>query len=139
MHVPKAYLIDRYNILVRISTDFLMSLLLCVWIHNERRDLQFKVDSEEPILRNFTWKFYFILKVFSFLQRKCYPLTRCIKNAADQRWSNVIFFIWENITQILKKGKGIPCVYHLWRSAARLLIFRLNFFNAFFNNQKQIF
>ena len=43
------------------------------------------------------------LMVFAFLQRKCHPLTRCIKKIADQPClSNFLFE--KGRTQILKKG-----------------------------------
>ena len=31
--------------------------------------------------------------MFSFLQRRCHPLTRCIKKIADQPCYNVIFYL----------------------------------------------
>ena len=51
------------------------------------------------------------LMVFSFLQRKCHPLTRCINKIADQPCYNVIFLFEKNITQIFEKG--MHCVYCL--------------------------
>ena len=36
---------------------------------------------------------YLSFIMFSFLQRKCHPLTRCIKNIADQPCYNVIFYM----------------------------------------------
>ena len=44
------------------------------------------------------------LMVFSFLQRRCHPLTRCIKKSADQLCYNVIFLLEKDRKQIFKKG-----------------------------------
>ena len=77
---------------------------------------------------------YFIvnLMVFSFLQRRCQPLTRCIKKIADQPSYNVIF-IWEWQNRNIKKGYA--CLYHLLRSVARSLLFRLHILSAWFYKQ----
>ena len=42
------------------------------------------------------------LMVFSFLQRKCYPPTSCIKKIADQPCYNAIFYLKEHNTNIRK-------------------------------------
>ena len=38
--------------------------------------------------------------LFSFQQRKCHPLTRCIKRIADQPCYNVVFIVREHNTNI---------------------------------------
>ena len=66
---------------------------------------------------------FVILMVFSFLPRRCHPLTSCIKRITHQPYYNVIFFEKDR-RQILKS------VYHLLKSAARLLLFRLHILRA---------
>ena len=104
---------------------------------------RFRTSGEMPSIHSFILLFFseftasptsVILMVFSFLQRKCYPLTRCIKNIADQPCYNVIFFE-KGRTQILKKGYA--CVCHLLRSVARSLFFRHHILSACFYNQKK--
>ena len=73
----------------------------------------------------------FKLMVFSIPQRKCHPVTRCIKKFADQPCYNVTFYLRSR-----SRRKGMPCVYHLLRSIARSLIFQLHFLSAFFYNKK---
>ena len=84
-------------------------------------------------INNSEWLKSFIniysLLVFSFLQRKCCPHTRCIKKIANQPCYNVIFLFVKNRTQMLKKS--MACVYHLFKSVARSLLFRLRILSAF--------
>ena len=76
------------------------------------------------------------LMMISFLQRRCHPVTRCIKKIADQPCYNAIF-LFEHRTHILKKVYA--CVYHLLKSIARLLHFRLQISSACFYNQNKFF
>ena len=46
--------------------------------------------NDKYFLRNFSWQFHFTLMMFSFLQRRCHPLTRCIKIAEILLTSPVI-------------------------------------------------
>ena len=76
------------------------------------------------------------LMVISFLQRRCHPVTKCIKKLLN---SPVImyFFIWEGQNTNIKKGYS--CVDHLLRSIARSLLFRLQILSACFYIKKTIF
>ena len=47
------------------------------------------------------------------------------------------FLFEKNITQIFKNG--MPCVYYLLRSVARLVIFELHFLRTCFYNKKKNF
>ena len=61
------YIIGHYNPSVKII-DLVshITYVVCVNFIHKRRDLQFKVDSERQIfLRNFSWQFYFTLRVFA--------------------------------------------------------------------------
>ena len=51
------------------------------------------------------------LMLFSFLQRRCHPLTSCTKKIADQPCYNVIFLFQKDRTQILKKGMSVFTTY----------------------------
>ena len=75
------------------------------------------------------------LMVFSFLQRRSHPLTKCIKKIANHPCYNVFFFIWEGQNTNIKKG--YTRVYHLLRSVARSILFRLHISSTCFYNQKK--
>ena len=76
------------------------------------------------------------LMVFSFLQRRFHPLKRCIIKLLTS--PVIMYFLFEkDRTQILKRG--MPCVYHLLRSVARSLLFRLHISSACFYNQKKFY
>ena len=133
--------------------------------------------------------------VFSFLQRRCYPLTRCIKKIANQPCHNVIFYLQttehtyiigrynplvriidlvSHITYVMCVNfihkwrdlqfkvdskrqvfcetfhgnfiysqsfcqKSAACVYHLLRSVASSLLFRLHNLSVCFYNKKKKF
>ena len=77
-----------------------------------------------------------IIMVISFLQRRCHPVTRCIKIIADQPCYNVIFYMRR--TEHTNIKKGFTYVYQLLRSVARSIFFRLYILSACFNNQKKI-
>ena len=62
------------------------------------------------------------LMVFSFLQRKCHPLTRCIKKLLTRGY-NVIFYLRRAQHTNIKKR---VCVYHLLRSVAWSILFWLH-------------
>ena len=69
------------------------------------------------------------LMVFSFLQRRSHPLTKCIKKIVTSP-AIIYFFIWEGQNTNIKKVYA--CVYHLLRSVARSLLFlTLNFERLF--------
>ena len=71
---------------------------------------------------------------FLFCKENVTLLQGALKKTADQPCYNVIFYLRTTNTQIL--NKGMPCIYHLLRSIARLLIFRLHFFEHFFITKK---
>ena len=77
------------------------------------------------------------LMVFSFLQRKCHPLTRYIKKIADLHCCyNIIFYLRRTEHQI---SKGYAYVYHLIRSIARSIPFRFHILSVcFYNHKKKI-
>ena len=75
------------------------------------------------------------IMVFSFLQRWCHPLTKCIKKFLTSPVIMYFFFVWEGQNTNIKKGYA--CVYHLLRSVARSLLFRLYISSTCFYNQKK--
>ena len=78
-----------------------------------------------------------IIMVISFLQRRCHPVTRCIKIIADQPCYNVIFYMRR--TEHTNIKKVYACVYHLLRYIARSLLFRLQISSACFYKKKNFF
>ena len=94
-------------------------------------------SSEICVERLFAWllsSWLITLMVFSFLQRRCHPFTRCIKKIADRPCYNIIFY-WEARNKNIKKGYA--WVYHLIKSVARSILFRLHILSACFHNQKK--
>ena len=106
----------------------------CINFIHKRRNPQFKVVSERQIFERLFIAILFTLMMFSFLQRKCNPLTRCIKKIADHTCHNLIF-IWEEQNTNIKKGYA--CVHHLLQTVARSLLFRLHILSACFYNKKE--
>ena len=66
--------------------------------------------------------------VFSFLQRKCHPLTRCIKEIADQLCYNVIFYLRMTEHNIKMVRLGLP----LLKECCHIATFSTSYFKRLF-------
>ena len=74
--------------------------------------------------------------VFSFLQRICHPLTRCIKKIADQPCYNVIFYLRGQNTNI-KKGYTL-CLPFI-KKCCQIDTISTSYFERLFLQQNKIF
>ena len=67
------------------------------------------------------------LMVLSFLQRRCHPLTRCIKKIADQPCYNVIFYLREQNIHTYIIGHFNPSVRIIDLVSYPTYVLRVNF------------
>ena len=93
----------------------------CVDLLDVKPEFIPQVKHQNESLQIFLWRLplsRFLAKtlmVISFLQRRCHPVTRCIKKIADQPCYIVIFYLGRTEH---KYKKVYACVYHLLRSIA---------------------
>ena len=80
------YVAPNWNETIFTSNSILFTRQLA------KNSMKLLCESETP-LNLIVFVLYLTLMVFSFLHRKCHPLTRCIKIIADQRCYNVIFYL----------------------------------------------
>ena len=76
------------------------------------------------------------LMVFSFLQRRCHSLTRCLKKIANQHCYNVIFYLKRREH---KYYKTVCLCLPPIKKCCQIDTFSTSFFEYFFYNQKQFF
>ena len=79
---------------------------------------------------------FVILMVFSFLPRRCHPLTSCIKRITHQPYYNVIFFEKDR-RQILKKGYAL-CL-PLIKKCCQIATFPASYFESCSNSECKLF